>query len=280
MRIAVSGNGFVHAPLTSMIEVVQSLGVSFVELGCELDGADVDGVSAARSQLATHGIEAACIAVVGRFAEEDEQRHQRRVCDVIAVAASLGVGLVNTYCAQTEQTTVEAAIDAHVRRLGPCIRAAEKNGITLLMESELTSSAGNPSGTADSVKTLIERANSPNFKVTYEPANLYASGSRRFLEDYETLRPHIAHVHLKDIAPCTSELKRQYPDHRTWQIGDQGYICLPVGVGDVPFDAILQRLRDDGYGGFLTLEPFGSAPPFRSGIDYLRGLSTWEGGSC
>jgi len=206
--------------------------------------------------------------------------HQQFICEGIDIAAFLGAKLVNTYCVQTEHANPDDAIEEHARRMEPCIRAAEEKNIILLIESELTRAEGNPSRsersgeakrlfTADAVKRLIERVNSSNFKVTYEPANLYMSGSPGCLDDYNKLRQHIAHVHLKDVARCMPELREKYPDSRVWKVDDEEYICLPVGSGEMPFDEILGQLEKDEYDGFLTLEPFNRALPFRKGIEYI-----------
>lgn len=273
MKIAISGNGFGRVSFAQMLEVVRSVGVNFIELVLGVNLKGKEELHEVLDQLCKYNIAVACISVTGRFSSSNIKMHQQFICEGIDIAASLGVRFVNTYCAQTEHTNINDAIEEHARRMEPCIRAAEEKKITLLIESELTRAEGNPSRTADAVKRLIERVNSSNFKVTYEPANLYVSGSAHCLDDYNKLRQHIVYVHLKDVARCTPELREKYPDNRVWKVDDEEQICLPVGSGEMPFDEILGQLEKDGYNGFLTLEPFNRALPFRKGIEYMTSTS-------
>ena len=52
------------------------------------------------------------------------------------------------------------------------------------------------------------------------------------------LKDYIVHTHAKD--------GRMLPDNK--------YIELPLGTGDVPFDAYLKKLVEVGFDGYLTIE--------------------------
>ena len=54
----------------------------------------------------------------------------------------------------------------------------------------------------------------------------------------EHLKDYIVHTHAKD--------GRMLPDNK--------YIELPLGTGDVPFDAYLKKLVEVGFDGYLTIE--------------------------
>ncbi|MER5891311.1 sugar phosphate isomerase/epimerase family protein [Streptomyces sp. NPDC001941] len=107
---------------------------------------------------------------------------------------------------------------------------------------------------ADRVPLLVEtgmRTNSPTMRHTLEfldalgddrlgilwdPGNSVFSGwdPAPFPADYETGRERIRHVHVKD------------------PVGTAAYVRL--GDGDLPWPAILGRLAEDGYDGWVSLE--------------------------
>ncbi len=84
---------------------------------------------------------------------------------------------------------------------------------------------------------------------------LYGGGScgpERVLEGLERFKERIRYVHLKDLEPDLATKARQEGwDYKT-AVG-HGIFC-ELGRGCVPFEAVMVRLQDFGYKGWLTVE--------------------------
>ncbi|WP_019632751.1 sugar phosphate isomerase/epimerase family protein [Actinomadura atramentaria] len=106
------------------------------------------------------------------------------------------------------------------------------DGVRLLVET----------GTRTNTPTMallmrfLEAVDVPGLGVLWDPGNTVFSGMGRtpFPAEYRLGRDLIGHVHVKDPA------------------GTTGYVRL--GDGDLPWAEIVETLRADGYGGWLSLE--------------------------
>ena len=103
------------------------------------------------------------------------------------------------------------------------------------------------------MRELVERINSPHFRLTFDACNFYFAGVEPYPYAYELLQDYIVYVHLKDGARYDP---RRYGD-RVLRFTDHSgeYVCLPLGQGAINYQGLLTRLKADGYTGFLTLEP-------------------------
>lgn len=97
---------------------------------------------------------------------------------------------------------------------------------------------GTPSNTPGGAEmaAFLARLPSTGIGVVWDPGNGVFSGfdPHPYPAAYDLLAAHIVHIHVKD------------------PLGQTGYTKL--GEGDVPWAAILGRLRTDGYSGVLSLE--------------------------
>jgi len=82
---------------------------------------------------------------------------------------------------------------------------------------------------------MFQSVHSPYFKAIFDFANFVQCGEDTW-ECYELLKPHIKYIHIKD-AVSTSQ---------------QNVVC---GTGEGKIKTILADLIQNGYEGFLTLEP-------------------------
>ncbi|THV41487.1 sugar phosphate isomerase/epimerase family protein [Glycomyces buryatensis] len=104
---------------------------------------------------------------------------------------------------------------------------------------QLNVETGTRTNTPDAATTyeFMEALDDARVGVLWDPGNGVFSGyaqGRDVLAEYALLRPFIRHVHVKDPA------------------GRSGYVEL--GHGDISWPVVLDRLRADGYAGFLSLE--------------------------
>lgn len=74
-----------------------------------------------------------------------------------------------------------------------------------------------------------------NFKAVFDPANFVQCGQDT-IEAYEKLKGYIEYVHIKDAKSIDNSV-------------------VPSGFGDGNVEYILKDLIDNGYDGFLSLEP-------------------------
>jgi sugar phosphate isomerase/epimerase len=91
------------------------------------------------------------------------------------------------------------------------------------------------------VAEILSRADHTALGALWDPGNaIYdLAVEPPYPDGYETLRRFISHIHLKDARR----------DPRTHAAS-----AVALGDGEIPYPAILRRLRDDGYEGVVSLE--------------------------
>jgi len=118
-----------------------------------------------------------------------------------------------------------------VERLGRVAEAAHGSGLTLAIEPL----PGNYGDSGQALQRLVEQVGDPFLRVNWDAANVAAAGYAAYPDEYDAVRPYVAHVHLKNYR---GEAKR-------WALFD---------VGDIDLRAQLDALRRDGYRGYLAIE--------------------------
>ena len=119
-----------------------------------------------------------------------------------------------------------------LEKLKVLIQIAEKNDVILIHENE----KGIFGDTGDRCKYVMDTLGGPHFKAAFDFANFVQCG-----EDpekcWDQLQAHIAYIHVKDAVP-------------------NAVLNVPAGTGDGKIPQLLRRaIREEGYTGFLTLEP-------------------------
>lgn len=183
---------------------------------------------------------------------EKELEKLRRLCDA---ADAFGCDTIRGFCfLAPEEGAVEAA------RLAPCLEQAgtilTKRGKRLLLEADPSVNTSNHRGLAALLKLLDPAL----FGAIYDPGNdlFDPLGENPFPEGYEVIAPWLAHVHIKDA------------------VYDENHepVCVAPGSGLVGYDALLKRLKQDGYDGWLSLEPH-----YRKDVELTREQMLLPGGS-
>lgn len=83
---------------------------------------------------------------------------------------------------------------------------------------------------------ILKAINSPNFKAAFDFANFVQCGEDTS-ECYELLKDYVAYIHIKDAVSS-----------------DNDNVPCGTGEGKIP-ELLRQAIVEDGYEGFLTLEP-------------------------
>ena len=121
--------------------------------------------------------------------------------------------------------------DEVFRRMDRMVELAARKNLVLLHENEKEIYGD----LAPRCLELMEEFGGENLKATFDFANFVQCGQDT-LEAWDMLKSHIAYVHVKDA------------------LFDGGRI-VPVGQGDGNVKEILTRLDQEGFQGFLSLEP-------------------------
>lgn len=139
---------------------------------------------------------------------------------------------------------------------------AERAGVTLILENEHHCYLG----TGMQTRRVLERLpRSPYLRACWDPGNAFCAGEEPET-GYEALKPWIAHVHIKDAV-------RSHP-------GGDPQTCrwVPLGEGQVNYPPVIARLQQDGYQGYLSLEPHArvaGCSPAEVAARCLNTLRTW-----
>lgn len=119
-----------------------------------------------------------------------------------------------------------------LEKLAGFAKVAEKYGVILIHENEKDIYGD----TGRRCKVILDRLASPHFKAAFDFANFVQCGEDT-AECWEMLKEHVVYIHIKDAVVGSNE----------------NVLC---GTGDGKIPALLKKIiREDGYEGFLTLEP-------------------------
>ena len=181
----------------------------------------------------------------------------RRIADI---AAALGTKTVRVFSffmppGEPPQRHRQQVID----RMRALTSIAEDRGLVLAHENEKEIYGDRPERCAD----LIATVGSPALRATFDAANFVQCGVRPHSEAYGLLRPYLVYVQVKDARAATGEV-------------------VPAGQGDGQVRQTLSALGNEGFEGYLSLEPhlaaggrhggFSGPEGFRRAARALKGL--------
>jgi L-ribulose-5-phosphate 3-epimerase len=166
--------------------------------------------------------------------EADIDTHFKQLLRAIEIAKIMGTHRIRIFSFWRE-TMPEIYHDEIVQYLRKAAIMAEKEKIILLLENEPSCNGGY----AEEVARLIAGVDSPALRALWDPGNEEYGGRPSFPEGYQAIRDVLGHVHLKDAL-----------------INENGNsVCVPIGIGRVPFIDQFRQLEQDGYTGLFTMEP-------------------------
>lgn len=170
-------------------------------------------------------------------------------------APLLGLRVINTYLYSFAGAGAapQQAVAAYARAIDPVLRRGADHGFVLTLEPE----SFDISGTVEGLLSIVRAVDHPNFRLTFDPCNLYQANEEAFPYAYEALRPHIGHVHLKNGSMFLPDLHPA--DERAFAFApprqDRFMRWGPFREGAVNLSGLLTCLRRDGYSGEVVLEP-------------------------
>lgn len=219
-------------------------------------------VSAVNSDLPGHGF--------GRADEVPERvKNVRRVIDM---ALEFDCRIITNHIGVVPADPADPEYAVMVDSLGQAAAHAASRGSTVAIET-----GPEPSRV---LKRLLGDVASPALAINMDPANLAMVQNEDAENAVNTLAGHIIHTHAKDgvhLQDC--DAKAVYD-----AFADGGFAALqaktgklfeevPLGQGQVRWDAYLAALKRTGFDGFLTIEREAGADPradIRMAVDFLR----------
>lgn len=130
---------------------------------------------------------------------------------------------------------------------------------------------------AERLKAFLDDVNSKGFGVNMDPANLVMCTGTDPVRSVYTLKDYIVHTHAKDGKGFIIDPRKVYTFFAEGGIEDlrlsDYFLEVPLGEGNVPFDAYLNALKEIGYHGFLTVERECGEDPYadiKKAVDFLK----------
>jgi len=280
MNLVISGTGdfFEGAPVTKLLETARSYQIDAIDLWFPKN-TRVEGLDRSVDRIREAGIRAVCVSTwTHLYWPGDVATQQGLLIEGIELAHRLGASFANTYFGYGTARDDGLAIATYVENLQPCLERAAALGVTICLENEFDVLGDDPQASdvtrrPERIRELVERVDSPHFKVTFDACNFYFAGVEPYPYAYDVLKDHVGYVHLKDGARYNPARHGkddilQFTDHS----GE--YVCLPVGQGAINYHGLLAQLARDGYNGLYALEPH--VEPERMAETYQETLAYLE----
>ena len=196
-------------------------------------------VTRVKETLDAHGIGVAAIgSPIGKVPIDSSfNEHLHLFERAITVAQALQTPYIRIFSFYPPAASDRGAVnpaeyrDEVLRRLREMTARARAAAVILLHENEKDIYGDTIVRCVD----LLQGINDAHFQAVFDPANFIQCGQTPYPDAYEAVRPWLRYVHVKDARSDGS--------------------VVPAGEGVSHWPELLQRLRADGYDGFLSLEP-------------------------
>ncbi len=267
MKLAISGETLSSTDsLKEILEIIIRYEIDNLELwalNCEATYSGVHpmtyrnrDIAKAKRLLKEYDINVACVAFGGALDSEltkNAELYAEELSLAVEVASELNAGIVNHYCDYIcRKPQVDIALLE--KYYGKALKRAEELDVIMALENE----AHDITQTPDNMLKIIQTFDSKHFKTNFDATNYYQSGNEAFPDAYEILKDDIAYVHIKNGCIFNSDFGHLVEcKGGTMTRSNTGkHIYYPtVDKGAVNISGLLERLKNDGYSGYCTLEP-------------------------
>ncbi len=263
----------------------QGIQLYVVDGEMKYDTFDDAKVAWVRSLLEKHGlvISALCGDFGGHgFERADENAWKIPASKAVAdLAVRLGTKVVTTHIGVVPEdpadiNKADTSCEAYHNMVAACREIgdyAASVGVTFAIET-----GPEP---AERLKAFLDDVNSKGFGVNMDPANLVMCTGTDPVAAVYTLGNYIVHTHAKDGKGFIINPRKVYTFFAEGGIEDlrlsDYFLEVPLGEGNVPFDAYLKALEDIGFTGFLTVERECGDDPY---ADILKAVNFLKSKIC
>lgn len=216
--------------------LLHRLGIDNIELrgvnGVNISKLEADEVKALKSELDSEHMHISAIgSPIGKIKLDDDfDAHLATLEKLLGFADILETKYIRVFSFFTDSygEDVKDKVFSYTERM---VQAAQRAGKVLLHENE----KGIYGDIPERCKELMSRFYGENYRCTFDFANFIQCHADT-TKAYELLNPYIEYFHIKDA------------------LAENGHI-VPAGQGDGNIKALLKRAFDNGYSGYLSLEP-------------------------
>jgi len=241
--------------LDAQIAGLRQNGIAHIEVR-GVDGRNISTYTPDEAQIIRQKLDAGGIAVsalgspVGKIGLDDADAFEAHVAmfqTMLRVADVLGTRTMRMFSFFIpDGDAPERHRDEVLRRLERLLNLSAGSGITLAHENERHIYGEN---TACCVDIMQHFGGAMRF--VFDPANFVVSGVKP-REAFPVLRKYIDYVHIKDAKLGVFRAETGERDMGFQNVSSE---VLPAGKGDGDIAWVLQQLQNDGYEGFLSIEP-------------------------
>ena len=226
----------ISSDTTLQFEVLNKLGIKYFEPrgidGKNISELTLDEAKKLKEKMDTFGIKASSIgSPVGKiYLSDDFDAHFKLFCHVVEIAKILETKYIRIFSFYNKDEWNAESRAEVLLRLGKLIDYAKKEDVVLLHENEKDIYGDTICRCFDLMKELY----CDNFKAVFDPANFVQCGQNT-LEAYENLHNYVEYIHIKD--------------------SKKDGTIVPAGMGDGNIEEFLGLFAQNGYNGFISLEP-------------------------
>lgn len=228
----------IDVSVDKQIALLQELGIGWIEFRSG-DGKGVADYTEKEAEmlmnrLSANGIRISAVgSPIGKIdITQDFEPHFETYRHIVELAGILDTSFIRMFSFfMPEGEEPDKFRDEVMRRTDRMVEYAAGRNVVLLHENE----KGIYGDSAARCLDLMKLFYGDHFRCTFDFANFVQCGQDT-LEAYEMLRPYISYIHVKDA------------------LRENGDV-VPAGAGDGNVAEILNRLDEEGYAGFLSLEP-------------------------
>ncbi|MSP13711.1 MAG: sugar phosphate isomerase/epimerase [Chloroflexi bacterium] len=252
----------IDADLHKQLALLQELNIGYLEFrgawGKNVLTLQDSEVAQVQQMCHDAGIRVSCIGCpVGKTPItqpiKTEISNLKRIFEIATALGTRRVRIFSFYPPNHEQGN--AGFDSYLAeattRLARLTELAAREDFLLLLENERGIVGDIPAR----CHALLQAINSPHLRFLWDPANFVVVGVAQPTAKYwSLLRPYTTYIHVKDALLADGAIRA-------------------AGEGDGQIGMLLSLLRDQGYRGFLALEPHLAHAGARGGFSGPQGMA-------
>lgn len=224
--------------LNVQLDALEELGIEYLELRGVwgkgvLDLTD-DEIAKLKSEMDKRGIRVSAIgSPIGKIKINDPMGPHLKAFDrAMYLAEFFETPYIRMFSFFVPEGEADAYRSQVMERLQALLDRAKGRPVVLLHENESHIYGDIPRRCLDILETL----DSPQLRMTFDPANFVMNDVKPFDEAWPLLRDYVVYMHIKDGVMAEKRV-------------------VPAGKGDGQVPEILGALHARGYEGFTSLEP-------------------------